>query len=86
MTRAGLGDDRKEAFQGHTYQTIFEVLIKSLVLAVRTPRDGRAAQLQLVEKQALLLEPLGRRSALRALARRRVDIEAMFVVDRGFDR
>jgi hypothetical protein len=62
------------------------VLIKDLVPAVRAPRDGRATKLQLVEKQALLLEPLGRKSARRALAMRRVDVEAMFFVDRGFDR
>jgi RNase P/RNase MRP subunit p30 len=86
MTRAGLEDDREEGLRGHTYDTICEVLIKDLVPAVRAPRDGRAAKLQLVEKQALLLEPLGRKSARRALAMRRVDIEAIFVVDRGFDR
>jgi hypothetical protein len=61
------------------------MLIMDLVPAARTPRNGCAAKLLLVEKQALLLEPLGRKSERGAPARRRVDIEAMFVVDRGFD-
>lgn len=52
---------------------------------METLRYGRVAKLQLVEKRALLVEPLGRKSARWALARRRVGIEVMFV-DRGLDR
>ena len=54
---------------------------------MKTPRDGRAAKLELVEKQALFVKELllDRESPRRAAARRREDVDRM-LADRGLDR